>query len=63
MFKYPKKSFDFFGYFIITAPLDSSCVKVVEYSYDAWGNQQVSGSNIKLGNLNPFRYRSYFYDT
>ena len=36
---------------------------MVEYSYDAWGNQQVSGSNIKLGNLNPFRYRSYFYDT
>ena len=63
MFKYPKKSFDFFGYFIITAPLDSSGVKVVEYSYDAWGNRQVSGSNTKLGNLNPFRYRSYFYDT
>ena len=36
---------------------------MVEYSYDAWGNQQVSGSNTTLGNLNPFRYRSYFYDT
>ena len=47
----------------VIAILDSSGVKVVEYSYDAWGNQQVSGSNTTLGNLNPFRYRSYFYDT
>ena len=47
----------------VIAILDSSGTKVIEYSYDAWGNQQVSGSNIKLGNLNPFRYRSYFYDT
>ncbi len=30
-------------------PLDSSGAKVVEYSYDAWGNRQVSGSNTTLG--------------
>ena len=35
---------------------------VVQYVYDAWGNHTVSGSNTTLGNLNPFRYRSYFYD-
>ena len=36
---------------------------MVEYEYDAWGNHSVSGSNTDLGKLNPFRYRSYFYDT
>ena len=36
---------------------------MVQYEYDAWGNHTVSGSNTELGNLNPFRYRGYFYDT
>ncbi|MDE6442040.1 MAG: RHS repeat-associated core domain-containing protein, partial [Clostridia bacterium] len=37
---------------------------VVEYKYDAWGNHKVSGRKAStIGNLNPFRYRSYFYDT
>ncbi len=47
----------------IIAILDSNGNAVVKYYYDAWGNQIVSGSNTALGNLNPFRYRSYYYDT
>ena len=37
---------------------------VVKYSYNAWGTtsitQDTSSSNI--GNLNPFRYKGYYYD-
>ena len=43
---------------------------MVKYSYDAWGNCKVlnaSGAEITdanhIGNLNPFRYRGYYYDT
>ena len=38
---------------------------VVEYSYDPWGNiLAVTGSLAStLGADNPFRYRSYYYDT
>ena len=38
---------------------------VVKYKYDAWGKCIVDSStaNIELANLNPFRYRSYYYDT
>ena len=47
----------------VTAILDSNGTQVVKYVYDAWGNHIISGSNTALGKLNPFRYRSYFYDT
>lgn len=43
---------------------------MVQYNYDAWGNHKVlnaSGVEIvtvnDIGNLNPFRYRGYYYDT
>ena len=43
---------------------------MVQYWYDAWGNHKVvdsSGNEITssthIGNLNPFRYRGYYYDT
>ena len=43
---------------------------MVEYKYDAWGNHaalDANGADINdvshIGNLNPFRYRSYYYDT
>lgn len=42
---------------------------MVKYTYDAWGNNVVSdtiGAIITdknhIGNLNPFRYRGYYYD-
>ena len=49
----------------IIALLDSSGTPVVKYKYDAWGNCVVDASttNTTLANLNPFRYRSYYFDT
>ncbi|MGN0813946.1 MAG: RHS repeat-associated core domain-containing protein [Candidatus Coproplasma sp.] len=47
----------------VNAILDGTGTVVVEYRYDAWDNHTVSGTNTTLGNLNPFRYRGYFYDT
>ncbi|MFA7126403.1 MAG: RHS repeat-associated core domain-containing protein, partial [Bacilli bacterium] len=37
---------------------------VVEYTYDAYGNiiKLVDTSNCDLSTVNPFRYRSYYYD-
>ena len=42
---------------------------MVEYKYDSWGNHAVldaNGADIALathiGNLNPFRYRGYYFD-
>lgn len=44
--------------------VDNSGNLVVSYAYDAWGKVlSVTGSNTELGNLNPFRYRSYYYDS
>ncbi len=53
----------------ISALLDNSGAVVVKYKYDAWGKCKVlhaSGveitGNSHIGILNPFRYRSYYYD-
>ena len=38
--------------------------KVAEYSYDAFGNTSTTNLNSdNIGTINPFRYRSYYYDT
>ena len=49
----------------VVAILNSSGTKVVEYTYDAWGNPiSVTGSMSEtLGQHNPLRYRGYVYDT
>ena len=54
----------------IIALLDASGAVVVKYTYDAWGYNGVSDINgnvisdeTHIGNLNPFRYRGYYYDT
>ena len=39
---------------------------MVEYKYDAWGNHEAevaSEDYVTLANLNPFRYRGYYYDS
>lgn len=42
---------------------DSAGNLIVSYTYDALGKvMTVTGSNTALGELNPFRYRSYYYD-
>ena len=45
--------------------LDNNGAAVVKYRYDAWGKCEIDASttNIELANLNPFRYRSYYFDT
>ena len=54
----------------VIALLDTSGAVVVKYTYDAWGNNVVSNANNviitdanHIGNLNPFRYRGYYFDT
>ncbi len=44
--------------------LDSSGNSVVQYVYDAWGQHEVVATSgyETLAQLNPFRYRGYFYD-
>ena len=43
---------------------DSSYNEIVTYKYDSWGNIKniTDNSNVNLGIINPFRYRSYYYD-
>ena len=54
----------------VIALIDNNGNTVVEYLYDAWGNHKVVDENgdeitssTHIGNLNPFRYRGYYYDT
>ncbi|MBQ7907075.1 MAG: RHS repeat-associated core domain-containing protein [Clostridia bacterium] len=43
--------------------LDFQGNTVVKYVYDAWGNHTVTDyTEFGLGNINPIRYRSYYYD-
>ena len=46
------------------ALLDSNGATVVKYEYDSWGNFVIEASttNTDLANLNPFRYRGYYFD-
>ena len=59
----------------ITGILDREGKSIVKYKYDGWGNHVVldeDGNQLtldkctqfnKVGILNPFRYRGYYYDT
>ena len=41
---------------------DYNCV--AKYDYDAWGNHTVTNyTSDNIGDINPFRYRGYFYDS
>ena len=49
--------------------LDNNGNIVVKYVYDAWGNHKVldaagteNTSDDFIGNINPIRYRGYYYD-
>lgn len=43
---------------------DSNNNEIVTYEYDSWGAivNTIDNSNINLSTINPFRYRSYYYD-
>lgn len=55
----------------VTALIDSAGTTVASYEYDAFGKvlavRDASGAILtdttKIGHLNPFRYRGYYYDT
>ena len=44
--------------------LNSNYEEIVTYEYDSWGaiSNITDTSGINLGTINPFRYRSYYYD-
>ncbi len=42
---------------------DANGALQTEYTYDPWGKVISVAGNETLGNLNPFRYRGYYYDT
>ena len=35
---------------------------MVAYKYDSYGNIKQINGDLSLGNLNPFRYKGYYYD-
>ena len=37
-------------------------VEVAHYAYDAFGNTEILSETDKIGALNPFRYRGYYFD-
>jgi len=41
---------------------DSSNNLVASYTYDAWGNCTFGANVDNIANVNPFRYRGYYYD-
>ncbi|MBR6782128.1 MAG: RHS repeat-associated core domain-containing protein, partial [Clostridia bacterium] len=51
----------------IVAIYTESGRKILEYTYDAWGNHSVTWTYLVMETLpavfNPFRYRGYYYDT
>ena len=50
----------------VVAVYNSMGQELVNYSYDAWGNQTVTywnGGGTTPAQYNPFRYRGYYYDT
>ena len=48
----------------VVAIYDTTGNKVVEYSYDAWGNCTIESAttNYDLAHANPIRYKGYYYD-
>ena len=51
----------------VVAVYNENGVKVLSYTYDAWGNHTVTWHSYANHNIyasyNPFRYRGYYYDT
>ena len=46
----------------VLAILNGSGTVVANYSYDAWGNCTVESQTGGMGDINPIRYRGYYYD-
>ena len=63
--------YDQFTYFFVKnlqgdviAITDATGMTRVRYTYDAWGKCDIvyDDTTEKIGNINPFRYRGYYYD-
>ena len=61
-----------FTYYLFTKNLQGDIIGIYNeqgqivtlYRYDAWGNHTVHNwTDDNIGNINPFRYRGYYYDT
>lgn len=61
-----------FDYYLFTKNLQGDIIGiyntsgscVASYTYNAWGECTVTNNTTaKIGNINPFRYRGYYYDT
>ena len=69
-FKYIKNGVDKGAYYYqrnlqgdVVCIYNTSGVVQVEYAYDAWGNCTIiSNANSDIANINPIRYRGYYYD-
>ena len=46
----------------VIAIVDKDAQTVARYSYDAWGVCTVTQDSVGIATINPFRYRSYYYD-
>ena len=46
----------------IIAIADADGTVIANYYYDAWGNPEGITGNTEIANLNPLRYRSYYFD-
>ena len=46
----------------VIAIVDKDAQTVTRYSYDAWGVCTVTQDSVGIATINPFRYRSYYYD-
>ena len=46
----------------VIAIVDKDAKTVARYSYDAWGVCTVTQDSVGIANINPFRYRGYYYD-
>ena len=49
----------------VIAITDDAGATVARYAYDAWGKCTIASdiSGVNIATVNPFRYRSYYYDT
>ena len=46
----------------VIAIVDKDAKTVARYSYDAWGVCTVTQDSVGIATVNPFRYRSYYFD-
>ena len=46
----------------VIAIVDKNAETVARYSYDAWGVCEILSGSHEIANINPYRYRSYYFD-